>query len=635
MSDTLNKKQIDKANQLLKEGKINEAKNRYLNILNDNANNEIALKNLTIIFLKQNRFVEALKNYEILFNNFERSAEIYNNYGYILKKNGNTIKALKIFKEGYDKFPSFADLLINYSALLNENGQYEQVIDILNKINNDFKNSDGIYLNLANAYVKKKLFLDAEENYNKALEINPKNLGIYFNFANLFRLKKEYKKSINYYEKILEKSPNNFYALNNRCLVKKEMKNYQSAIQDFKYLINLNTNLSYIAIFNLGDLYLEINKFKLAYNCYKKSIKLRPNYFPALVNISNILFDLEKYKWAKNLYDKAINFAYKTNNKDKINQIKYNRSLLLLKNGDYKNGWKDYEFRWFSKSFINRYNKIFDPYWKKDNNIANKTLLIFNEMGLGDEIHFSMFVPELLKKNINVIFQVSNPLYELYKNFHSKIKVIKQNDLLPKFDFSISIMSLPYYLDLDKNNFPRPKKFLFADKKKVSLCNNKLSKSKLKIGFVYSGSNKNPSNKFREINIKKFSKLFTKNEDCDFFNLSNDNSTEDIAYLKNFKNVYVYSKNEMNFENTASLCMNLNLVITVDTSIAHLSGALGVKTWILLSKNSDWRWLISKKDNIWYENVQLFRQKKLFQWEIVLNEIMQSLIIEKQNLQKR
>lgn len=634
MSDSINKKKLDEASQLLRQGKINEAKKKYLNILNDNANNELALKNLTIIYLKEDKTAEALKNYEILFNNFERTDEIYNNYGYLLKKNGNTSEALKVFKEGYDKFPSFVDLLINYSALLNENGHFDQVIKILNKINNDIKNNDGIYLNLANAYVKKKLFLEAEENYNKALKINPKNLGIYFNFANLFRLKKEYKQSLNYYEKVLEKSSNNFYALNNSCLVKKEMKNYQSAIKDFKYLISLNTNLNYIAIFNLGDLYLEIDKFKLAFNCYKKSLKLKPNYFPALVNISNILFDLEKYKWAKNLYDKAINIADKTNDKNKINQIKYNRSLLLLKNGDYINGWKDHESRWFLKSFINRYNKIYDPYWKKGNNIENKTLLIFNEMGLGDEIHFSMFVPELLKKNINIIYQVSNPLFELYKNFHSKIKVIKQNDSLPKFDFSISIMSLPYYLNLDKNKFPKPKKFLFAEKSKIDLWNKKLSKSKFKIGFVYSGSAKNPRNKFREVNIKKFSNLFIKNEDCDFFSLSNDILTEDINYLKNFKNVYVYNKSEMNFENTAALCMNLNLVITVDTSIAHLSGALGLKTWILLSKNSDWRWLISKRDNIWYKNVQLFRQKKLFQWDTVLDETIKSLINEKQNLKK-
>tara|TARA_B100001057_G_scaffold218024_1_gene218192 strand:- start:1128 stop:2588 length:1461 start_codon:yes stop_codon:yes gene_type:complete len=441
----------------------------------------------------------------------------------------------------------------------------------------------------------------------------------YYNAALVSEKIKNFDLAIKFYDKSIKLDPNYYQAFINKSIVIEKKGDIISAIKCLESTNKIKSNLHYITYHNLGNLYSKILKYSLSIKYYKKSYELNKDNLLSLHNIANIYEEIGNFKKSLQVYDKLIQEAKKKKIVNKFPKTLLNRALLLVKLGKYKKGLKDYEYRWFTPEFIKRKKNFGVETWKKNQNISGKTLLVFNEQGLGDTIYFYGCLKELIKKNIKIIFLIQKPLEDLFKKLDKEILVISNEKKLPKFDYSISLLSLPFYLDWDKKKISNYRININPEKKLKTYWNSILLK-KNNIGISWKGSQYKNA-KFRTIGFEKLSVLFKKHENLNFYCLHNEYTDDEKFELRKYKNVNYYLGNKMNFSNTLALCSNLDLVITIDTSIAHISCVAGTKTWILSKINPSWLFHINSNKSLMYPSAKLFKQLEFNNWDNVIDNV--------------
>ena len=476
-------------------------------------------------------------------------------------------------------------------------------------------NSDLEKTNLAIVKIKENKIDEAEAILSKIK--NPKS---YFNAAIILEKMNKLDLAIKFYNSSIEIDSNYFPPFINKSKLIEKKGNILLAIECLNTALKIKINLHYITYYNLGNLYSKILNYKIALKFFIKSYKLNKENLHALHNIGNILEELGKFKFSLIVYNKLIDKAKKRNIINNFPKTLLNRSLLLIKLGNYKDGFKDYENRWLTPEFTNRKKNFGVETWKKDQNISGKTLLVYNEQGLGDTIYFFGCLKELIKKNIKVIFLIQKSLKDLYQNIDKEITIISNEDKLPKFDYSISLLSLPYYLDIDEKKIENLRVKLKPERALVSNWKSILSDNKKNIGISWKSSQQKGS-KNRSIDINQITYLFNENKDVNFYCLHHEYENNEKLILNKFKNVKYYLGDKMNFANTSALCKNLELVISNDTSIAHISCATDTKTWILSRKNPSWLCPINSNKSIMYPSAKYFKQDKFNDWKSVIKKV--------------
>jgi ADP-heptose:LPS heptosyltransferase len=301
----------------------------------------------------------------------------------------------------------------------------------------------------------------------------------------------------------------------------------------------------------------------------------------------------------------------------------FDLSTALLTIGKFKQGFKEYEWRFKKEemhSHIIKYKEIFSkPMLNSTSNANNKTVLVHSEQGFGDSLMFVRFVPQLKKKfGCRVVFKARDELVELFKNNCSINEVVYRNEATPEFDFHLPVMSLAYVLDIQTKEQFLQTPYLDVNNSYEAL---QLPKSKKpKIGLCWSASITGESYEGKVFELNAFDKLLVSNK-FDIYSLQVGKGSEQIKTYGYEK--YIKDKTELldNFDKTAFLAKQLDLVITSDTSVAHLCGALGVKTWVLLQKYPDWRWENKGEVSYMYGNSKLIRQKTNRVWDSVFQSV--------------
>lgn len=306
----------------------------------------------------------------------------------------------------------------------------------------------------------------------------------------------------------------------------------------------------------------------------------------------------------------------------------FNKAILLNLVGEFKEGWKFYEYRW--KTGYKSFKKPIEfprPRWQGEDISQGKgRLLIHSEQGIGDNIQFVRYAIYLKQLGVDVLVW-NNTYVDDFLTFNLAKYHIPTAKLGDKVEFShwIPMMSLPYILGTELTNIPLTEKYLVAApeylqkwQKKLPLKNNKL-----KIGVVWQGGIKTETDKIRSIPVALFALLF--NVQADFYVLQKEISEADQAVLARYENVVDCHWAIESFHDTAAMIEHLDLVISVDTSVAHLAAAMGKPTWILINYKPDFRWLISREDSVWYESVRLFRQTLDYDWQPVIERVIVEL----------
>ena len=326
-------------------------------------------------------------------------------------------------------------------------------------------------------------------------------------------------------------------------------------------------------------------------------------------------------------FDEAIKFHNKAIDLDhNFSQAKFNLSLIMLLTNPTSSAWEKYECR----SIKNKKIKKLNSFTKWDgSNLKNKSLLIYDEQGIGDAIQFSRYFQLIKKDHTNIILYIKNNLKFLFHKISKIDKIITDIENIQNVDFCISIMSLPYIFRYETKK-PGSYNFFHPNYDLTENWRRKFNKiKKIKIGIMWQGNKLQRSDHKRSIPLEKMHPLFEL-DDIEFVSLQKNEGRDQIK-LNNYENLLTdffcdSSVDKNPFEDTLAIIGNLDLIICVDAHIGHIAATMEKETWIMLSYVPDFRWGLKGSKTTWYKNVRLFRQKKINLWEGVVLEIKNALI---------
>ena len=372
------------------------------------------------------------------------------------------------------------------------------------------------------------------------------------------------------------------------------------------------------ALYNRGNTLHELKRFEEALASYDRALAVRPDYAEALYNRGLSLHELKRFEEALASCDHAL--AVRPN----YTEAHWNEALLRLLTGDFRRGWVKYEWRWKNESLAPPKRNFSQPLWLGAEALAGKTILLHSEQGFGDTIQFCRYVPLVAERGACVILEVPRPLRELMSTLTGAEQIVSSGDPLPDFDIHCPLLSLPLAFGTRLETIPAATPYLRASSQSLMNWDTRLGpKRHRRIGLAWSGSPMNRNDQNRSIRLSSLLSLL--DIEATFVSLQKDVRSDDVTVLKDQGDLLHFGDALDNFSDTAALISTLDLVISVDTSVAHLAGALAKPVWVLLPFIPDWRWLLDRNDSPWYPTARLFRQDDARAWDAVIARVHAAL----------
>nr|WP_320190965.1 tetratricopeptide repeat-containing glycosyltransferase family protein [uncultured Desulfobacter sp.] len=430
----------------------------------------------------------------------------------------------------------------------------------------------------------------------KAIELMPSNAGCFNNMGNVFQKQEKYQESLKWYEMAVRINPGHKMAHNNIA----------------------------VAYINLGNL-------DKALASVERSLALDPDCAETYNNRCEIFRAMGDNDNALAAVNKALSLC-----PDMVS-AHWNRALIWLSNGNFQDGWPEYEWRWRRSTTQNR-AFAYGAAWRGED-VKGKTLFVYEEQGLGDTLQFIRYLPMLRNLGARVVFETGPALTRLVAEnpVYDRLLVgLKDVDTRPvdRFDFHVPLLSLPHILKTKIETIPNKIPYLTADPALCRIWKNRLSKdASFKIGLVWAGRPLHKNDRNRSISLSMFKPLGNI-DGVGFYSLQKekhekwtDMDTSDFFEMDLGPQI-------SDFADTAAIMENLDLIISVDTSVVHLAGALGKPVWTLLPFAPDFRWLLDRDDCPWYPSMRLFRQPSPRAWAPVFEQIVSALeqLVEKKRV---
>ena len=498
-------------------------------------------------------------------------------------------------------------------------GRFSLVFEKAKSIIQKYPNSFIIWNILGLSAYEIRKFDYAISSFEKAISLNPKYSHAYNNLGILLRSQDKLDSAIEAYKKAIFNQPDNALFYNNLGAVLSEQGKNNEAIEACKKAILLKSDYAE-AYNNLGATLRDEGKNTEAKEACKRAISLKSDYAEAFNNLGAILRDEGKISKAIESCKKAILL------KPNYAEAYYSLSFSYNLKGDLDKGFRLYEWRLREKRFIARTPRNHLT-WDGKKSVFGKKFFVYEEQGLGDIIQFTRYLLLLKKKGAEVTFKVKRKLHALLKTLDEDIILVESDPDQNNINFETPLMSLPFLFKTNLNSIPSMNAYLYADHKKVKSWRVCLTKGAFKVGICWQGS-KNKIDFGRSFPLTLFEDI-SKLPNIELISLhkgEGENQIEDINFnLTTFSDDFDAGQNA--FVDTAAIMMNCDLIITSDTAIAHLAGALGCPTWIVLKKVPDWRWMMEINDCPWYKNTKLYRQNKRDNWKSIFEIIKKDLEI--------
>jgi tetratricopeptide (TPR) repeat protein len=496
-------------------------------------------------------------------------------------KNGMLEEARLVYEKILIKDPGHTDAINLLGLIALQKKEYPQAIRLINQAISLSTNSNvhEFHANLGAVLHKEMLLDESIASFDLAISLNP-NIALYYTKRGLAQLEKKYFDaaidSFNYAIRITSEDPMSFYY---RGLAQLENKYFDAAIDSFDKATKLQFDFPE-AFNNRGLAQVEKKYFDAAIDSFDEAIKLKPGYSEAL----------------------------------------WNKGLVLLKQENFEEGWALYESRLHGNPNFPLIRKEFQNNFFDFNKLADRQILLFSEQGIGDTILFYRYVKRISDLNARVTVAVQEALVDLLSHSEPLWNIVNIQGVLPAFDFSSSLLSLPFVLKDKHIPLGTDNPYIFSNPIKVSEWKSRLGpKLKPRVGLVWSGNTLFKNNANRSIPLLQLISFLPAN--LQYVSLQKELSDFDLKVLERNAFISYYEKYLVNYSETAALIDCLDLVITVDTSVAHLAGAMGKRAWLLLSDNADWRWFLDTESSPWYPNIKLLRQEVLGDWSRVLKRV--------------
>jgi tetratricopeptide (TPR) repeat protein len=363
-----------------------------------------------------------------------------------------------------------------------------------------------------------------------------------------------------------------------------------------------------------------MRRFEEALACYDKALAINPYHSDTWYNRGNNLQEMGLYREALASYEKTLTMTPENQ------KAHFNDGACRLLLGDFKEGWKQYEWRWKAPDNIAQLQKHIKPRWVGES-LLGKRIYLDVEQGLGDMIQFVRFVKTIADLGAYVLLPCVDSLADLFRNVEGVGKIILNGQAYPELDYHCPLMSVPFVLGIELATLPNKVPYLYSDEKKCEEWLNRLGKkTKLRVGLVWSGNPEFGNDHNRSIPLEKLSYL--NSDKIEWHSLHKECRESDESILKQRGDIHFWGEHIESFSDTAALIDLMDLVISVDTAVAHLAGAMNKPVWILLPFSPDWRWLIGRDDSPWYQSAKLFRQTEYGNWDEVIQRVDAALKLD-------
>ncbi|MDA8349864.1 MAG: tetratricopeptide repeat protein [Pseudomonadota bacterium] len=641
-------KLFDRARQMHQSGQVREAIELYLKMLRKHPNNPQLLLGLGIAHFQTNQFqksVESLKRYVVIdpnnaaaqcilgaslialsrpedaLSSLDRALRIKPDYPEALNSRGTALRELRRPEEARISFenaltlkPDYAEAHNNLGIALCELKRFAEALASYEKALTLNPNYAEAHNNLGTALRALKRHEDALASYEKALALNPNYADAHNNRGIVLCELKRFAEALASYEKALALNPNYAEAHNNLGTALRALKRYDQALASYEKALALNPNYAE-AHNNLGVVLGDLNRPDKSLACYRIALNITPDYADAYYNQGLALYNLSHFESALANYNQAVSI-----NPDYA-EAHWNKSLLLLLTGNFSEGWPLYDWRLKRTNADRDFGAFSQPSWRGEFDIRGKRLLIQSEQGLGDVVQFCRYVPKLQALGADTILEVPESLIPLISTLQCSINVVAKGAPLPEFDACCPIMSLPYAFNTTLETIPADVPYLFSNESKVREWRHRLgNKDKLRVGLVWSGSEAHQNDNDRSIRLDCLLPLIIAS--VEWHSLQKLYRAHDIQTLDQHPEIKQHQDLLNDFSDTAALIECLDLVISVDTSVAHVAGAIGKPVWILLHHQPDFRWMLERMDSPWYPTAKLYRKARSEDWQNVINQVL-------------
>ena len=459
---------------------------------------------------------------------------------------------------------------------------------------------------------------EALASFDRALAARPDYAEALYNRGVTLQELKRFAEALASYDRALAARPDYAEALYNRGNALQELQRFDEALASYDRALAARPDYAE-ALYNRGNALQELKRFDEALASFDRALAVRPDYAEALYNRGVTLQELKRFAQALASYDRALAA------RPDYAEAHWNESLVRLLTGDFVRGWKKFEWRWKNESLNLSPRNFAQPLWLGENGIEGKTILLHSEQGLGDTIQFCRYVPLVAVRGARVLLQVPELLQDLMASLAGVAQVIGPTSKLPDFDLHCPLLSLPLAFETRLDTIPSATPYLSASSESVRSWNISLGlKYRPRIGLVWSGNPAHKNDHNRSIKLRTLIQLL--DIDATFVSLQKDIGADDATVLKDQSDLLHFGDKLKDFSDTAALISNLDLVISVDTSVAHLAGALAKPVWVLLPFLSDWRWLLDRDDSPWYPTARLYRQYAAGDWSGVVGHVGVELV---------
>jgi Flp pilus assembly protein TadD len=432
--------------------------------------------------------------------------------------------------------------------------------------------------------------------------------------GNVLRHKKSFDAALDSYDRGLALRPDSAEVLCNRGIVLRELKRFDEALASYDRALAIRPDYA-DALNSRGIVLRELGRLDEALANVDRALAIRPGFAEALTSRGTTLIELKRLDEALASFRRAQ--AVRPDYAD----AHWGESFCQLLAGDFGAGWEKYEWRWRTGQAALR--QFLQPLWLGDQDVAGKTVLLHAEQGNGDTIQFCRYATVLAERGARVVLEVQPALKSLLSCLIGVQQVVATGEPLPEFDFHCPLLSLPLACGTTLQTIPARVPYLTPAPGLVQDWRTRLATDGPRIGLAWSGNKQHGNDRNRSIALRRLAPLL----DCGatLVSLQKGPRDDDRAWLAEHPEVLRYS-DFPDFADTAALISLLDLVISVDTSVAHLAGAMGKPVWILLpAVGLDWRWLLERDDSPWYPTARLFRQRAIGDWDSVINRVADEL----------
>jgi tetratricopeptide (TPR) repeat protein len=576
---------------------------------------------LAEILLDREEFAAAQRSCEDALAVHPNFARAHHGVGNILCRQGDFAAAANSYRRAIALGPRQAEFHFGLGYALHRLGDSRgarAAFATALKLRPDFVEA---HLNLGNLDYDRGLFPAAAAHYQSALRIRPNYAKACVNLGNALSRLNRIDEAIACYRRTLLLTPNSAAAHHGLGNALAEKKDWTQAGEYLTRALELNPTSSEIHN-SLGNLHYSQKKIREAAEHYRYAVEIDSTYARAHVNLGNALLALGDHTQARRQYERGLTLDASSSG------ALYNLALAQLRNGEFSQGWRNYESRWSFEELHLRRRNFRAPLWRGEP-LNGKTILLHAEQGLGDTLQFARYVPLVAARNGRVILEAQPPLIRLLKQLPGVADVIPHGAGLPAFDYQCPLMSLPLAFGTTLATIPAADGYLNAEAAETLNRAANSHRENLHIGIAWSGNPRHKADATRSMPLEALLPL-AKIPGLTLVSLQKGAGIEQLAPLRDRLPIEDAASAHADMFETAALVDTLDLVLAVDTSIAHLAGAIGKPVWIMLSWVADWRWMEQRTDSPWYKSARLFRQSSAGDWASVVGQIVAELRTGKQ-----